>query len=231
MKTLGDKVINVLIKKVDTDYLDNNYDRLLEELYPMRKEAVGKFNNRKSAYVSMTAGFLLMKAYDRIYGDDSRNIVIKKSEHGKPYIEGKEDFKFNISHSGDYVVIAYTVSKDINAIGIDIEKIRSRDDDMKIANRFFSKSEIDYISDGLECSDIDARFYKVWTMKEAYIKLTGRGLSQRLDSFSVNPDELSVMSLDMASNDVSFELKVIAGYVVTVCISGTPKKEINYEYM
>ena len=222
--------INILINKIDRSYLDNNYSELLKGLYKDRKEAVKKFNNKAAVYPSMTAGLMLMRVYEKLYGESGCDIIVKKGESGKPYIFGRDGFKFNISHSGDYVVMAYYLGEKSCELGIDIEKIKPRDEDMRIANRFFTKSEIDYISDGLECSDIDSRFYKVWTMKEAYIKMTGKGLSQRLDSFSVYPEELTVTDADTCklNSDINYDMRIIDNYVISVCAAGIGKAEYCY---
>ncbi|MBQ9278662.1 MAG: 4'-phosphopantetheinyl transferase superfamily protein [Lachnospiraceae bacterium] len=238
--------ISVFVTKVDEAYLDKEFDRLYEILYPARKEAVSKLKNKRVSYVSMTAGLILGRAYEMLYGLPSNEIIIDKGEHGKPYIQGKEELKYNISHSGDYVVLAYTMDKDIASVGIDVEKVKVRDDDMKVANRFFTKEEIDYISDGLECSDVDMRFYKIWTMKEAFLKLTGKGLGLRLDSFSVNPDELSISLTDndvvgdgnltkhencnfgRDINNISYDMKVVDKHIISVCVDSDD--DVIYEY-
>lgn len=48
------------------------------------------------------------------------NPVVKKNVFGKPYVTNIKDFYFNISHSGKWVVLAFSKSK----IGIDIEEIQ-----------------------------------------------------------------------------------------------------------
>ncbi|MBQ9610760.1 MAG: 4'-phosphopantetheinyl transferase superfamily protein [Lachnospiraceae bacterium] len=219
-------IVNILTYKIDREYIKDNYDILLESLYPQRKEAVLGFNNKKAAYTSLSAGIVLMEAYKRVYGVNGQNIVIEKGEYGKPYIVRKKEFKFNISHSGDYAVIAYSTDEEVSSLGIDIERVRSKDSDMMVAHRFFTKDEIEYISNGLECSDEDVRFYKIWTMKEAYIKMTGKGLSTRLDSFSVYPDELKISGVfssdkiydtDNLYKNLKSNIKIIGEYIVTVC--------------
>ena len=230
--------IYILVNKIDREYIEKNFDILLESLYLQRKEAVLRFNNNNAAYTSLSAGLLLMEAYRKIYGVSGQNISIEKGEYGKPYIVGNEEFKFNLSHSGDYVVIAYTKDKDVNALGIDIERIRSEESDMMVAHRFFTKDEIDYISDGLECSDQDTRFYKIWTMKEAYIKMTGKGLSTRLDSFNVYPDELKISgaassdkayNADVPYNNLKTDIKIMDGYIVTVCVDSIGEIKLIYD--
>ncbi len=234
-------IVNGFVKKINKAYIDNNYEKVLSELYPQRKESVLKLRNRQAVYASITAGELLIEAYDSVYGSGGKLLSVVKSEGGKPYIKDREEFKFNISHSGDYVIIAYSTEPDIKSIGADIEKVRQRDDDMKIANRYFTKSEIDYISDGLECSDIDLRFYKIWTMKEAFIKLTGKGLGQRLDSFSVNPDGLGVEILDdkiyeyfscdkhIKDFGISYDMKIVDKHVISLCAYGDSCVEFIYK--
>ncbi len=238
--------VSIIITKIDESYLDKEFDCLYESLYPARKEAVSKLKNKRTSYVSMTAGLLLGRAYETVYDISANDIIVDKGEYGKPYIHGKEKFKYNISHSGDYVVLAYTMDADIASVGIDVEKVKVRDDDMKVANRFFTKDEIDYISDGLECSDVDMRFYKIWTMKEAFMKLTGKGLGLRLDSFSVNPDEPSISITDNSSlndvyldehdnssfgeyvNNISYDIKVVDKHIISVCADS--EDNVIYEY-
>ena len=104
-------------------------------------------------------------------------IEFEFSENGKPRIKGNTMFHFNISHTSDAMVFA--LSKD--SIGVDIEKIRLFNS--LIVKRCFSCAEQRYIYG--EVSDMTIRFYTVWTRKEAYLKLIGKGLSVPLKSFSV----------------------------------------------
>lgn len=83
----------------------------------------------------------------------------------------------SVSHTSNIIVIV--VSN--NEIGVDIEKIRNAD--LRIAKRFFTKYEQEYI---LENSLVqNNRFYEVWTKKEAYMKYVGKGLHMPINSFNV----------------------------------------------
>ncbi|MDR1550936.1 MAG: 4'-phosphopantetheinyl transferase superfamily protein [Hungatella sp.] len=100
------------------------------------------------------------------------------NQFGKPFMNHMDNFSFNISHSGKWVVIAYGSTE----VGIDIEEIISERDN--IADQFFTKEENIFIHK--VTGEEKARFTQIWTLKESYIKYLGTGLSTRLDSFSVN---------------------------------------------
>ena len=108
--------------------------------------------------------------------DQEINLVF--GEKGKPHIGNLSDVHFNISHSGNYVVCA--VSK--TEVGIDVERIRKVN--LRIAERFFSHSEI---HDLMARDEADRMHYFItlWTIKESYLKAIGRGLTQHLNSFTI----------------------------------------------
>ena len=91
-----------------------------------------------------------------------RDIKIEYEESGKPYIKDS-DFSISISHSKDMALVAINE----NAVGADIEVIRPFN--KKLINTYFTPDEIAFI-------DSDEKFFTVWTVKEAYLKLTGVGL-------------------------------------------------------
>lgn len=101
------------------------------------------------------------------------------NEYGKPHLPTNINLQFNSSHSGDWIVCAV----DEKAIGIDIEQIKDTDI-LEIAEGFFATEDYDQIM----ATDSNARkelFYDIWTLKESYIKALGKGLSIKLDSFSI----------------------------------------------
>ncbi len=101
------------------------------------------------------------------------------SEHGKPYMQHHPVY-FNVSHSGDYVALAISE----NNVGVDIEKLRHNK--MRVARRFFSEKEIKR----LQVSDNpDRDFTRLWSLKEAYLKYNGSGLTESLNTFTVMESE------------------------------------------
>ncbi len=127
---------------------------------------------------SLLADVLSRKMIEDVTGIEAEKLDIRVDEYGKPYVFNSMGVHFNVSHSGEYV--ACIVSD--RPCGIDIEKIDEVD--LSIAQRFFAKNEHRYIVDCPKEQRMD-RFYEIWTAKEAYVKLLGRGLGIGLDSFEV----------------------------------------------
>lgn len=106
------------------------------------------------------------------------SIEIARSAKGKPYLPQQNNLHFNISHSGDWVVVGCSEQD----LGIDIEKIR--EPQYRIASRYFSNKEVDDLNK-LEGHDKASYFFDLWTLKESYLKLLGKGLTKSLGSFTL----------------------------------------------
>jgi 4'-phosphopantetheinyl transferase len=123
---------------------------------------------------------LLSHYYPKI---DPKNWRFDKNFYGKPYVTNPEickAFRFNISHTTGLIVIAVSMQCDI---GIDVECLNRKGNDLDIARYYFSKKEYEELN-ALPKHEKRDRFIQLWTLKEAYIKAKGIGLSLALDSFS-----------------------------------------------
>ena len=108
------------------------------------------------------------------------------AEGGKPRVAPALPLlSFNLSHTHGLVACVVALGCDV---GIDVESIDRRVDP-KLAVRFFSPSETDWI-DAAVPEDRSRRFLELWTLKEAYLKAIGKGLSHPLDTivFEVRED-------------------------------------------
>ena len=116
---------------------------------------------------------------------EPRKLNFSTNRYGKPTLCDHK-LEFNLTHSGEYALIAITRE---SKVGVDVERIRQGISSQVIAQQYFSKSEVAE----LQASPLAGReiaFFSCWTRKEAYIKAHGLGLSLPLESFdvSVNPD-------------------------------------------
>lgn len=145
------------------------------------------------------------------------------NDHGKPSFQLKDliDISFSISHAGrSWACVFHT-----GPVGMDLEEPAERELSGKrmngIAARFFSREEQDFLAqlDGYDGKEGASRaqtegFFRIWTMKEAYIKYTGKGIAEGLETFSV---------VGSGRPPVAFAVgEVNADAIYAVC---TPKEE------
>lgn len=106
-----------------------------------------------------------------------------KNAYNKPYICNHSlpfDLRFNISHTDKMIVLAVVLDSDI---GVDVEYLPRRSTGLEIAKRYFSDIEFQHLS-AIPVDQQSVRFLDLWTLKEAYIKARGMGLSMSLNHFS-----------------------------------------------
>lgn len=161
------KLYRIHILKME-DPLQNQ--RLLELVSPKRREKVIRYRMPDDRKRSLGAGIILRRILQENGLSESD---LRYSENEKPVADS---VFFNVSHAGDYVV---GVSSDCE-VGCDIEKIRKAP--MEIAQRHFLETESAYIQ---TAPDRDKAFFTLWTLKESYMKMTGKGMSLPLDSFEI----------------------------------------------
>jgi 4'-phosphopantetheinyl transferase len=115
---------------------------------------------------------------------------------GKPRIARREaggpGLTFSLSHTRGFVACAVARGMDV---GVDVESIDRGADGREIARRYFSAAEAARLD---ACPDAEraARFVELWTLKEAYVKAIGEGLSVPLDGFSFAFDEAGHITLE-----------------------------------
>lgn len=148
-------------------------EALFEKASPERKYRAERYRCQQDKLRCVTADALLKTALK------TDPFQIEKGRFGKPYIKGREDFFYNLSHSGRYVVIAWGDRE----VGVDVQQHEENTNIQVIAERYFTSEEQAYVQGDLQ------RFYEIWTKKESYVKYTGQGLGRGLRSFSVMDPE------------------------------------------
>ena len=122
------------------------------------------------------------------------SLVFERGEHGKPALVLGNSLQFNLSHSDDWVVLAIAD----NRIGVDIESTARKNDVMAIADRYFFGSEIAELT-SFEPSEQRQRFFDYWTLKEAYMKARGEGISLGLSNFGFSVANKPDITIEMNS--------------------------------
>lgn len=141
---------------------------------------------------------------------------------GKPrLVDGQAVLDFNLSHSGELLVCAITAGY---PVGVDIEFGKPARDVMRLARRFFSEIEVAAL-ESCDASDQRARFYDLWTLKEAAVKSQGEALAPLLKniSFSLDykkggPANISALFEQPIAAHVLFEPE--SNYRLALCLPG-----------
>ncbi|MGS2718104.1 4'-phosphopantetheinyl transferase family protein [Eionea flava] len=159
----------------------NMFDVYLSLLSPNELHRLSGFSSeqRKQQYQTTYAALKsITSAYIPVASRD--NIQFVADRFGKPrLIDESIPLQFNLSHSEGRIVIGFAAQQ---AIGIDIEKIQARRNMRAIAERYFHSDEWEnqVQQDALGA---ERYFYKLWVLKEAFIKAEGKGFAIPLHQF------------------------------------------------
>ena len=117
-------------------------------------------------------------------GAQPSSLVLGEGTHGKPSVDAPEhgrSLRFSLSHSGEIALVAVSLGREV---GVDVERVRPREDLAGFVARYFSPLERQALQRLLSVDRLRA-FYETWALKEAYLKACGDGLLRELDAFDV----------------------------------------------
>ena len=112
----------------------------------------------------------------------------RNNQHGRPEISGPASapkLRFNLTHTES--LIACIVAPELD-VGIDVEDCRRDILGPAVARRYFSAREVAAF-ERLTKDEQAVAFFEYWTLKEAYLKAVGRGISLGLGRFSFKLDD------------------------------------------
>jgi 4'-phosphopantetheinyl transferase len=181
-----------------------------------------RFQRDHNSYV-VSRGLLryLLAMYS---GEQPSRVKFRYGAQGKPELAGSTSaLRFNISHSGDMVLLGFAGQP----IGVDIELMQEGLDFAGLAKSSFSDRE-EKLVNALPAEKRAALFYEYWSCKEACIKADGRGLSAPLKKFSISSSNLGAEWRGVALEfpevfESSWRIRVldsIPGYAAAVASAG-----------
>lgn len=108
-------------------------------------------------------------------------------KHGKPFLIGHPDIHFSISHCQKAIAVAISDK----SVGIDVESLRKVDE--SLVRRTMNPTEVAMIE-----TDVNPtrEFIRLWTRKEAVLKLKGTGINDDLYSVLSCPDHIDTYLCD-----------------------------------
>lgn len=134
---------------------------------------------RQTRFIAAHSGLRLILA-------DSLNlppvdVVVAEQPLGKPIVLADKAVHFSLSYSGDRVLVGCSAVE----IGVDLELLQDFDW-QEVADQMLHPKERAWLQEN--AAGLDA-FYKIWTLKEAYLKGVGTGFAKDLDSFVLLPGQ------------------------------------------
>ena len=192
------------------------FENAIKLLSPQRKEKLDRIKNIIDKKLSIGAWLCLREAL-KSFPALSEDMEITTDKNGKPHFKNCEYLHFSLSHSGKMALCALSDKE----IGADIQLMG--DFNEKICKKYFSHSEAQYVFSASTKEEKEKRFFRIWSLKEAYVKMTGEGLFG-FKKFSLLEDNKAFISLPENASFAEFDTD---GYKIAVC---TKEKETDFEF-
>ncbi len=148
-----------------------------------------------------------------------QHIEIEYSAHGKLYLTNSP-VNFNLAHCQDQGLYGFCLNAEL---GVDIECLREISDAEGIAKRFFSPQEYDAFLAKSPDEQMQ-HFFSIWTLKEAFIKAVGQGLSYPLDAFVIHLNEGDTVKVDVQGRDEGDNWSLHSFHLEENCFAGIALK-------
>lgn len=185
------------IIKSDIPIDEKTFRYFFDFIHSEKQERILKQRIKQNADNMLIGEILAKVAIKKTFGIDIAKQEFAYTEYGKPYLLNFPDVHFNISHSGQYV--ACVVSD--KPTGVDVQKISEYNFD--VAERVCNEKELKQIESS---SDSASEFTKLWTQKEAVLKMYGTGIASGdikncLDNHNVQSERIEDYWLSIFSEE------------------------------
>ena len=168
----------------------------LGQLSEQRREQALRFKHDHGQRTCAAAYLLLCQGLKEEYGITEKP-VFEYGPHGKPSIVGHPEIHFNLSHCRE-AALCYVSDR---PVGVDVESMRRCSD--SLISYTMNAHEQDVIR---RADNPTLEFIRLWTMKEAVLKLTGEGIRNNIRDIL---DRTDVHIDTVVSND--------SRYIYSIC--------------
>ncbi|MEW7010017.1 4'-phosphopantetheinyl transferase family protein [Lentilitoribacter sp. EG35] len=213
-----------------------NYTHLLST---EEKDRYYRFHHIDDRLRFLATRALVRTSLSRYSPIEPKEWIFTSDIYGRPKISSshpiERSISFNISHTRELVALAITTDR---RIGIDVEADTGQVAPLDIADYHFAPSEINELN-ALHIEERPHRFFEYWTLKEAYVKARGIGLSIPLNQFSFELSSVRQIKLDIdakLSDDPArwnfWLFQADEKHVLAICTSGLKTaQEISFRHV
>lgn len=207
LQGLGDDCVQIWLAEVPACPTElATAARMLDDAERLRAE---RFVPPPARHEFIFGRALLRRLLAACLNTDPPQVAIGYGVHGKPRLMNGSadiDLRFNLAHSESLIAVALTRGREV---GIDIEWTLRPLDWTLTAERVFSANELCHLR-SLPASQQSLAFLTGWTRKEAFLKATGEGLSDRISSIELafatpQPNSSAVIHQLRGSNPSSMQ--------------------------
>jgi 4'-phosphopantetheinyl transferase len=211
-------------------------NQLATFLSPDEVTRANKFHFLEHKKRFFTARGILRQLLGNYLNINPNKIEFEYGNRGKPQLAvsiNNSSLQFNVSHSQEYALYGFTHH---HLIGVDIEYLCGMRNVTELAKRFFTHKEFQLIANLTDEEQQQKAFFQLWTVKEAYLKANGVGLSGSLTDIEVtlnlvnHPELLAIQENTNAVIDWSmYHCIPAAKYIAAIIVNAQiPKQQINF---
>ena len=159
------------------------------------------------------------------------SLSFRRSEHGRPALDPPNDVSFNLTNTTELVALALTRGR---RVGLDAEPCSHADVILEVTHSVFSEAERSALA-RLGAAERRVLALRLWTLKEAYIKARGLGLSLAPTAFELetSPGGVALRFLgDVGDDDASgwsFATLELDGHVISLCLERGELADVEIE--
>ncbi|XP_076468172.1 L-aminoadipate-semialdehyde dehydrogenase-phosphopantetheinyl transferase-like [Babylonia areolata] len=188
------------------------------------KDRIGRFVFKKDAKSAMVGRLLIRRVVSSMLNIPYHSVKLGRTDKGKPVTLNDDgqtprlDCSFNISHQGDYVILA---AEDCGQVGADIMKVEwprktSVQDFFRLMSRHLT--ELEWAAVRSRSGDMEQLqvFYRIWCLKESVLKAFGTGIG-----FEMSRLEFHMAGTDLSPDEVTS--------TTTMKVDGTPATYWHFE--
>ena len=190
-------------------------DRVFREYYGnlsgYRREKTDRLKIRKDKNLSLGIGILINRFLEDNFGICEHFVRYSELKNGKPFFADFSNIHFNASHSGDVCICTFSE----NNTGCDVERLSENKQLRQIAGRFFSEKEQAFFKTASE--SFAESFFRLWTLKESYLKFTGEGLGGLNSCQILFRENAPFVFSENKEQEIYFKEYRFGEYVISVC--------------
>lgn len=181
----------VIMWAIDIDAITLDFHSILM-LSSIEQERAARFANSLLRERFLKTHIVLRELLSRYLDIPAKDIIYYYGEHGKPLLADYPNIHFNLSHSENLALCAFSVDA---PVGVDIQYHRDVDY-QSLAKRFFSIKSYEYFNQA-EIAQQKDLFFSYWCAYEALLKSLGIGVAHLAEhDIDIRDNKIFLMNND-----------------------------------